>query len=92
MSSGTLFGPGTILGGLPVIAEVVFGYDSWNGEGYAEVENIFWMKRNGERGKQIPQHLFDKAEKYDPYFSCLSEAVSDHHAMKAYNDEGDDDE
>lgn len=68
---------GTILGGLPVVADVVFGYDSWNMEHWAEVETIYWQKRDGTAGKALPQHIVDKARKYDTGFSCLIEQVSD---------------
>lgn len=74
--------PVTILGGLTVIAEVSFGYDSGSAyapaEHWSEVEGIFWMKRNGTRGKPIPDHLYERAEKYDPYFAHVIEQVIDH--------------
>lgn len=70
--------PGTILGGLPVIADVAFGIDGWTGEGWSEVEHIYWQKKDGTAGKEIPLHLRDKAEKYDPYFSNLTEQVGEH--------------
>lgn len=66
-----------ILGGLPIIAEISFGYDSWNMEHWAEVEGIFWCKRDGTKGKEISQALRDRAEKYDPYFSNLIEHVNE---------------
>lgn len=75
-------GQGTILGGLPVIADVSWGTNYW-GEGYADVDAIYWMKRDGSKGKAIPQHLFDRAEKYDPYFSRLTEQLSDQAAYEA---------
>jgi hypothetical protein len=70
-------GPGTILGGLPIIADAAFGQD-WDGEYWSEVEHIYWMKKDGSAGKEIPAHIRDRAEKYDPYFSCLTEQISDH--------------
>lgn len=74
-------GPGTILGGLPIIAEVSWGTDYW-GEGYAEIEAIYWVKRDGTAGKPIPQHLWDRAEKYDAYFCSLVEQLQDHCAYE----------
>lgn len=75
-------GPGTILGGLPVWAEIDAGKDADtpNGPGdyWAEVRQIYWRKRNGSKGKPIPQHLFDKAAKYDYKFCDLIEQVQDH--------------
>lgn len=51
----------TIFGGLPVIASVTFSYDSYTMESDAEVEELFWQKKNGKKGKPLPQHLFDRA-------------------------------
>ncbi len=76
--------PCTILGGLPVHATVSYGTDDFTGEGWAEVEDICWLRRDGKRGKAIPQEVFDRAEKYDPYFARLTEEVSDYNA---YQDE-----
>lgn len=83
--------PATILGGLPVIADVAFGKDPdgpWGwGDAWAEVQALFWMKRNGTAGKPIPQHVYDRAEKYDPGFASLTEQVSDHFACQERPDE-----
>lgn len=68
-------GFGTILGGLPIIADVDWGTDYW-GEGYAEIEAIYWMKKDGTKGKPIPPKVFDRAELYDSYFSSLIEQLS----------------
>lgn len=76
-------GRGTILGGLPVFAEVSFGHDGFTGEGWAEVEHIYWVKKNDKPGKEIPDHIRDRAEKYDSYFCNLTEQVSDY---LAYSD------
>lgn len=85
--------PATILGGLPVIAEVVFGYDSGSAyspaEYYSEVEGIFWMKRNGKPGKPIPDHLWERAEKDDPYFAGLIDQVTEHLVHEAAERERD---
>lgn len=75
-------GEGTILGGLPVIAEVSWG-TSWEGEGYAEIDAIYWRKRDGSKGGAIPQAIMDRAEKYDSYFSCLIEQLSEQAAYEA---------
>jgi hypothetical protein len=72
-------GPGTILGGLPVIADVTFTRgDGWMTDDDAEVDAIYWRKANGEKGKPIPQHLRDRAEAYDYAFCNLIEQVQDH--------------
>jgi len=75
-------GRGTILGGLPVIADVDWGTDYW-GEGYAEIGAIYWMKRDGSKGKPIPQKVFDRAEVYDSCFSSLVEQLSEQCAYEA---------
>lgn len=75
-------GQGTILGGLPVIADVSWGTDYW-GEGYAEIEAIYWIKHDGTKGKPIPQKVFDRAEAYDSYFSCLVEQLSEQASYEA---------
>jgi hypothetical protein len=72
-------GPGTILGCLPVTAAVWFS----RGDGYttdddAGVDQIFWRKRDGSKGKEIPQHVRDRAEAYDYAFCDLIEQVSEH--------------
>lgn len=78
-------GPATILGGLPVIAYVSFGIDDGpNGRDYwASVEHIYWRKKDGTKGKEIPQHLRDRAEKYDPYFATIVEQINDYLAYQA---------
>lgn len=76
----TLGAPVTILGGLPVFAYVSFGVDPFTGEGEADVEAIHWLKRNGEPGKRLPDHIVDRAAKFDPYFCDLTARVSDYHS------------
>lgn len=75
-------GPGTILGGLPVVAVVEYGKDpdtpNGPGEFWAEVTSIHWRKRDGSKGKELPQHLYDRAEAYDYAFCDLIEQVFDH--------------
>lgn len=80
-------GQGTILGGLPVIADVDWGTDYW-GEGYAEISAIYWMKRDGTKGKPIPQKVWDRAEIYDSYFSSLVEQLSEQSAYEEAAERG----
>lgn len=72
-------GPGTILGGLPVIAIVTGGKDADTpngpGEYWTEVVSIHWMRRDGSKGKEIPAHIRDRAEAYDYGFCDLTEQV-----------------
>jgi hypothetical protein len=80
-------GVGTILGGLPVVADVSFGRDDFTGEYWAEVEHIYWLKKGDKPGKKIPQHVRDRAAKYDHYFSNLIEQVSDYLAYQNYEEQ-----
>ena len=70
--------PVTILGCLPVIAEVSFGYDSFTGEYYSDVDEIYWQKRNGDKGKPISIAVRDRANKYDPYWAGLIEEANEY--------------
>jgi len=74
--------PATILGGLPVWADVHWGKDADtpNGAGdyWAEVEDICWRKRDGSRGKSITQKVWERAENYDCYFCHTIEEVEDY--------------
>lgn len=70
--------PGTILGGLPVVADVNFGYDHFTTESWAEVQAIYWQKKNGKPGKEIPTHIRDRAEAYDYGFCSLIEQVNEY--------------
>jgi len=82
--------PATILGGLPVIVEIAFGKDADtpNGAGdyWAEVEHIWWRKRDGSAGKELPAKVYDRAELYDPDFCALIENVSEEMAYEAYEE------
>ena len=82
--------PATILGGLPVVATIAFGKDADTpngpGEYWAEVEEICWRKRDGTAGKPVPEHIYDRAEKYDPYFSALIETIESELAYEAYEE------
>jgi hypothetical protein len=70
-------GETTILGGLPVIMDVDCGYDHWAGEGYSEVNAIYWRKRDGTAGKEIPESVYDRANKYDWAFCDAIERLFD---------------
>lgn len=80
-------GVGTILGGLPVVADVSWGYDSFAGEYWAEVQHIYWLKKGDKPGKEIPQHIRDRAAKYDYGFCNLIEQVSDYIASENWTEQ-----
>ena len=79
-------GPGTICGGLPVWATVAWSDDIYTGEISAEITEIRWLKRDGKPGGHIPQKVWDRAEKYDPYFCALTEALGDQYHEKHQRD------
>lgn len=70
-------GPASILGGLPVIADVTFSRgDGWVTDDTADVDCLYWMKRDGSKGKPIPEHMYDRLP---DYWECdVIEAVTDH--------------
>lgn len=62
-------GPATILGGLPVIAEVWYTRgDGWTTDDDAGVDCLYWQKRDGTKGKPLPEHMYDRLAKKDPYW------------------------
>lgn len=78
--------PVTILGGLPVIADVSFGVDDspvCGREYWADVDALYWRKRDGTAGKPIPQKVWDRAEKDDPYLCSVIEQAHDWLAYEA---------
>lgn len=77
-------GPATILGGLPVIAEVRFRRDYF-GECDADVLGLYWMKRDGTAGKAIPEHMYDRMPDY--WEADVIEAVSEHLAYEQWERE-----
>jgi hypothetical protein len=81
-------GPATILGGLPVWAEVSFYKgDGWTTDDDADVDGLFWLKRDGTKGAPISQKVMDRVEK-EPYWECdVIESVSEHLAHEQYERE-----
>jgi hypothetical protein len=79
-----LSGPATILGGLPVIADVSFTRDYY-GECDADVECLYWMKRDGSKGKPIPEHMYDRLPDY--WQADVIESVSEHLAHEQWERE-----
>lgn len=70
--------PATILGGLPIIVQMSFSRgDGWTTDDDFEVVGIFWIKRDGTRGKPVSQKIWDRAEKEDFLFCGLYEQVND---------------
>lgn len=81
-------GPATILGGLPVVAEVWFTRgDGWTTDDDAGVDALYWQKKDGSKGKELPQSIWDRLDKID-YWECdVIDAVSDYLAYEQYQRE-----
>lgn len=82
-------GPATILGGLPVWAEVWFSRgDGWMTDDDAGVDSLHWLKRDGTKGAEVSQKVYDRVEAKDPYWECdVTQAVSEHLAYEQYERE-----
>jgi len=84
--------PVTILGGLPVVAEVWFTRgDGWTIDDDAGVDTLYWHTKHSyddptKHGKQVPQSIYDRLEKADSYWEAsVTEQASD---WLNYKDEG----
>ena len=76
MSHKVLKRSAIIFGKMPVVVEIACGVDDspvYGREYYEEVEGIWWERKDGSKGKEVPQHLVDKLEEQDPYFCNLIE-------------------
>ena len=68
----------SVLGGLPVIADVWFSGPDYFGEYDAGVNALYWAKRDGTKGKEVSQKIYDKLDKRDPYWQAdVTERVSE---------------
>lgn len=78
----------TILGGLPVIAEVTFTRgDGWEIDDDAIVDCLYWIKSSGSRGKPVPESIYTRLEKADPYWQAsVIEQVSEVLVWEAWNE------
>lgn len=78
-------GPATVLGGLPVWAEVWFSRgDGWTTDDDAGVDQLYWLKRDGTKGKPLSQKIMDRIEKED-YWECdVIDKVSDYLAHEQW--------
>lgn len=69
--------PVTVLGGLPVIADVWFsGPDYW-GEYDAGVDGLYWQKRDGSRGKELSTKVMERIEKEQYWDADVTEKAND---------------
>lgn len=75
-------GPATILGGLPVIAEVWFSGPDYQGEYNAGVDGLYWQRRDGTAGSQLSEKVMSRLPDY--WQGDVIEQVSDYLAMRDY--------
>ena len=69
--------PVTVLGGLPVIANVWFSGPDYEGEYDAGVDELFWQKRDGSRGAPLSQRVIDRIEKESYWEADVTEQAND---------------
>lgn len=58
----------------------VFTYtrgDGWETDDDFELDALHWLKADGSKGKELPQHIKDRAEKADMYFCAAFERLSE---------------
>jgi hypothetical protein len=81
----------SVLGGLPVIADVWFSGPDYYGEYDAGVNALYWEKRDGTKGKEVSQKIYDKLDKRDPYWHAdVTEQVSEALAYESWENRPDD--
>lgn len=78
-------GPATIFGGLPIWAEVSFTRgDGYSTDDDADVTSVHWLRRDGSKGKEVSQRIYDRLDTID-YWQCdVTEQVSDYLAHLQY--------
>lgn len=55
----------TVLGGLPVIADVWFSGPDYQGEYDSGVNTLYWTKHDGTLGSPLSQKVMDRIERQD---------------------------
>ncbi len=58
----------TILGGLPIVADVWFSGPDYFGEYDSGVDGLYWRRRDGLAGKRLSDSLMARVEKRDPHW------------------------
>lgn len=68
----------TILGGLPVVADVWFSGPDYFGEYDSGVDGLYWQKSDGSKGKELSDAIMQRLEKYDTYWQAsVTEQAND---------------
>ena len=81
----------SVLGGLPVIADVWFSGPDYFGEYDAGVNALYWTRRDGTKGKEVSQKIYDKLDKRDSYWQAnVTEQVSEALAYEEWENRPDD--
>jgi hypothetical protein len=85
-------GQATVFGGLPVWAEVEYenGDGLWESD-FAIVDEVYWLKRNGQKGKPFSKKLWERLDKDKDWQTYVIEQVFDDIAYRQrperdYND------
>lgn len=78
-------GPATVLGGLPVWAEVWYSRgDGYSSDDDAGVDALYWRKRDGTKGAPLSEKVMERIEKKD-YWECdVCDQVFDYLAHEQY--------
>lgn len=71
-----VFVPVTVLGGLPVIADVWFDCD-YEGNYDAGCDGLYWIKRDGSKGAPLSQKVMDRVESGDYWDAYVTEQAND---------------
>lgn len=73
-----IFCPVTVLGGLPVIAEVWFSGPDYYGEYDCGCDALYWEKRDGSCGAPLSERMMKRVEAFDEYWEAdVTEAAND---------------
>ncbi len=80
--------PVTILGGLPVIADVWFSRgDGWMTDDDAGVNALYWRKKDGSKGAPVSQAILGRLDKMAHWEADVTEQASEWLAYES-RDEG----
>lgn len=69
-------GPSVLFGCLPVWIVVSAGGNTYD-DYWEEVEEVYWLKRNGTKGSPVKQSILDRAEAQDFGFCNVLESFWD---------------
>lgn len=74
----SIFCPVTVLGGLPVIAEVWFSGPDYYGEYDCGCDGLYWAKRDGTKGAPLSDVMMERVYKWHQWWEAdVTEQASD---------------